>query len=115
MARLMTRLDAGVQYARCVTLSGARARSNLLRQLIFTCQVVEPCHLCLELETDGSRRAMTLLADDDLGFSVRGIHFDLPPRVLIRARPRLLVAEIILLAKYEQYDISVLLDGTRLA
>ena len=48
----MTRLDAGVQYARCVTPCGARAKSNLLRQLIFACQIVEPRHLCLELKTD---------------------------------------------------------------
>ena len=53
---------------------------------------------------------MALLADDELGLAVNGGHLGLPFDVLVGARPRLLVAEVVFLAEHEQHHIGVLLD-----
>src|SRR5712692_5818080 len=94
-----------------------RARAGLyrFRHLILPCEIVEARHRGLELQIDGTGRTVALLADDDLGFAVCGIHLDLPLDVLVRARPRLLVAQVIFLAEHEQHDVGILLDRSRLA
>src|SRR5580704_13961806 len=44
------------------------------RQMILAREVREPRHFRLELELHRAGRAVALLADDDLGLAVRGLH-----------------------------------------
>src|SRR6187455_2174236 len=66
----------------------SRMELHLLRRLIVACQIVEARHRGVELQIDGAGRTVALLADDDLGLAVGGVHLDLPFDVLVRARPR---------------------------
>src|SRR2546429_8088819 len=79
-------------------------RSRLFRQLSVALQVVKASDGCLELEVYRAGWAVALLADNDLSPAVNGRHIHLPFRVLVGPGPRLLVAEVVFLAKYEQHD-----------
>src|SRR5882672_7116448 len=69
----------------------SRTGLHRLRRLIVAREIGEARDRGFELQTDGAGRAVALLADDDLGFAVGGVHLDLPLDVLVRAGPRLLV------------------------
>src|SRR5215468_2045242 len=59
--------------------------SHPFRKLILAREVVEPGDRGIEVNIDGAGRTVALLADDDLGLAVRGVHLDLPLRVLVGA------------------------------
>src|SRR5580704_177304 len=83
---------------------------HLLRQMVVAGEVAETRDLGIELQVDRAGWSVALLADDDLGLAVGRIHLDLPLDVLVGARPRLLVAQVVFLAVHEQDDVGVLLD-----
>src|SRR5208337_184032 len=68
------------------------------RERVFPSQRAEPGHLGVELQLDGSGRPVALLADDDFGAAVGAFHLRHPVDVLLGARPRLPVLEIVFLA-----------------
>src|SRR5437660_9776880 len=107
-AGFMTGPRAPVQWPQSrIRISGRRKSVTLyfLRQLILAREIVEPCHCCIELQIDCPGRTVALLADNDFRLAVYGRHFYLPLAMLVGPRPRLLVAEIIFLAKHEQYHV----------
>src|SRR5262249_61351114 len=93
----------------------ARGRLAPFGHLIVAPGVVEAGARRVELDVDGAGRAMALLADDDLGLPVHAGHLPLPFRMLVGARPRLLVAQVIFLTEHKEHDVGVLFDRARLA
>ncbi len=65
----------------------------------------------VELQFDGARRTVTLLADDHLGFALDPIAFSQPFIEFLAVRfHRLAHLVIIFLAEHEQHHVGVLLD-----
>src|SRR5215831_9498491 len=94
--------------------SGLNPRSALRHADVLR-EIVEARDGRLELQVDGARGAMALLADDHLGLAMGGFHLALPLDVLVGAGPRLLVAQVIFLSIDEEHDVGVLLDRSGFA
>src|SRR5262249_61029985 len=97
MATAATDLDCGQMDAGASSRFHVRGGAICLRlldafrHLIVAREVIEASNRRAELDIDGARRAVALLADDDLGLSVHAGHLTLPFRILVGAGPRLLV------------------------
>src|ERR1700686_4641549 len=90
--------------------SSAAKALLLLRGPVLEIKISKASECAVKLQVDRAGGAMTLLADDDLGLAVGRIHLGLPLDMLVGARPRLLVAEVVLLAEHEHDHVGILLD-----
>src|ERR1700730_6715425 len=95
--------------------STAEGLIRSIRQMAIVGQIAKPRHGGVELQFDGTGRAVALLADDDLGLAVHQRHVELPFFVFRRARARLLICQIIFLAEHEHHDVGILFDRTGFA
>src|SRR3984893_16600346 len=102
----MPQLSAGRRRGSTVQAASV----GLRRQMAVLRQIAEPRELAFELQFAGAGGAMALLADDDFGLAVHQRHFELPFFIFGGADARLLVGEVIFLAKHEHHDVGVLLD-----
>src|SRR5215467_5809769 len=84
-------------------------------QMILSGEVREAGNVGLKLQLDRTGWTMALLADNDLGLAVNGIHLGLPFEVLLGAGSRLFVLEVILFTEDKHHHIGVLLNRPRLA
>src|SRR6516162_2897550 len=114
-ARLAATTPPQARVFKCAVARPARGRLDPFRHLIVAREIIEAGDRRVELDVDGAGWAVALLADDDLGLAVHAGHFHLPLRILVGARPRLLVAQVIFLAEHKEHDVGVLLDRARLA
>src|SRR5262249_43281154 len=89
-------------FSKCALSGPAWGRLDPSRHLIVAREVVEAGARRVELDVDGAGRAVALLADDDLGLAVHAGHLHLPFRILVGARPRLLVAQVIFLTEHKE-------------
>src|SRR5260370_26195661 len=99
----------------CAVTQSAYGPLDPFRHLIVAREVIEASNRRVELDIDGARRPVALLADDDLGLAVYAGHLHLPFRMLVGAGPRLLVAQVVFFTEHEKNHVGVLLDRARLA
>src|SRR6516225_4263967 len=83
--------------------------------MILSVEVREPGNVGLKLQLDRTGWTMALLADNDLGLAVNGIHLGLPFKMLLGAGPRFFILEVVLLAEDKHHHIGVLLNRPRLS
>src|ERR1043165_1688721 len=99
--------------ARSIVRTAARSATSSwagIGQVVVGHVVAEPGGLALELQDHLADRAVTLLADDDLGQFMDLIHLRLPGHMLRRALAGLLARQVVLVAIDEHHDVGVLLD-----
>src|SRR3954453_13023629 len=88
----------------------ATSRLGARRQMIRTCEIAEARDFRFERQVDRARRTVELLADDNLGATVRALDLALPIQELLRTLARLFVCEIIFLAEEQDNHVGILLD-----
>ena len=81
--------------------------SKMVRQPGIVRQIREARELGLEGEADRTRRAVPLLGDDDLGPPPCRFELGLPVEMILRARIRLAIGDVIFLAEDEQHHVGI--------